>query len=419
MRVPQHMVYGYVANSSAEWLATRSGLAQRSGETVRPAQELSAYLGSAAGSVLLKLRDGRLALAMNQALIFIDPSQLDVSIPATPRFSAVEIHGARPSRVGPLALARNHAVRLPSDASAVTIRFAGDGPAPGQARFAYRIRGLVDEWVDLDAPELQLAGLPPGRHVVDVKRRGGIAVDTSPETALTVTVLPRISQTLWFRLLLAAFGLGLVGAAVAYRESTRRRREVLRRRIADDLHDDLGSRMSALALQQDLIGTRLDADSRARTEEVAERLRALSRDLRDVVWYVDASADTLPALAARAAAAARSLLPPERLTVAIAELPERVVDMDTRRHVLMIVKEALHNAQRHAPEAHVELAISMRDGSLWIGVRDDGPGIVPDPEGDGRGMSTMTRRAHEIGAELSVDSGSGEGTTVRLQVPMR
>ncbi len=85
----------------------------------------------------------------------------------------------------------------------------------------------------------------------------------------------------------------------------------------------------------------------------------------------------------------------------------------------MIVKEALHNAQRHASEAHVELTVSMRGRSLWVEVRDDGPGLIPNPESDGRGMSTMRRRAREIGAELTLVGSSGEGTAVQLLVPMR
>ncbi len=310
----------YAAGEGAEWLVSRSGLVKRFGDTARSASAFNAYVGGVSNSALLGLRDGRLVLATNRALVYADPSRLDVAVPTAPRFSSVDVHGPRPSRVGPLALAVSQAAMLPSDANAATIRFAGDGPAPDRARFAYRIRGLVDEWVDLDAPELQLAGLPPGRHVVDVRARGDVS-DATPEATIALTVLPRLSQTRWFRLLLVALGLALVGGAIAYRESTRRRRERLRRRIADDLHDDLGSRMSALALQQDLIGSRLAADDRAKTDELAERLRTLSRDLRDVVWYVDATADTLPALAARAAAAARSLLPPERLTVAIGQLP--------------------------------------------------------------------------------------------------
>ncbi len=418
--VGDELAAGYVADDAGAWLALRSGMRRIEKDAAqRYAVGLNAYLRAPmeTGS-LISRPDGSLAIVSNRGVLQLDPTVIETTELIPPRFAAVEMHGRRSVHIGPVQVARTGHVTLPSYANAATFRLAGDRSGLPGARFAYRIPGLVDAWVDLDTPELSLAGLPPGEYALDVRRRspGGAA---PPLTSLALTVSPRLAQTWWFRLLLGFAALGAVGAAFAYRDRVRRRREHLRQQIADDLHDDLGARMGALALRQELVGLRLDDESRALTSELAQHVRGLSRDLRDFVWYVDSAADTLPAIAARIASAARDSLPPERLTLNMGALPTMPVDMSLRRHVLLIVKEAVHNAQRHAPDAHVEVTTAVRDGEFCVEVCDDGPGLLATRAGDGRGLRSMRRRASAIGALLDLSSRADGGTMVSLRVPLQ
>jgi len=93
-----------------------------------------------------------------------------------------------------------------------------------------------------------------------------------------------------------------------------------------------------------------------------------------------------------------------------------------RRNVLLVGLEALHNAVRHARAREVILTLRPNDGTWTLSVRDDGAGFEPLGSTNGRhghGLPGMRRRAEEIGAQLTVDSTPGVGTTVTLRFDLR
>jgi signal transduction histidine kinase len=95
-----------------------------------------------------------------------------------------------------------------------------------------------------------------------------------------------------------------------------------------------------------------------------------------------------------------------------------------RRHLLLIFKEALRNAARHAQAHRVSLRLVLEDGLLCGEVRDDGRGFTP-PGGEaaeaegGYGLRGMARRAGELGGRLEAESRPGSGTRIAFRVPAR
>ena len=98
-----------------------------------------------------------------------------------------------------------------------------------------------------------------------------------------------------------------------------------------------------------------------------------------------------------------------------------VRDPERRRHLYLILKEAVHNSARHAAGRSLSLRFEVAEGVLTAEVSDDGRGFreVPsDGERAVHGLSNMRARALQLRGELSIDSGAG-GTRVRLRVPVR
>lgn len=192
-----------------------------------------------------------------------------------------------------------------------------------------------------------------------------------------------------------------------------------RLRIAGDLHDDIGASLSSMAVLSDLVRRNddlPDAD-RARLDRLSSSARGLVDDLRDIVWAIDPKADHLHDLAERLRDTASVLLPGVRCTVdAPDDLP---LDMETRRHVFLIAKEALHNAARHAEATHVHVRLGTEAGTLRLEVRDDGRGFTPSENGTGHGLGSLRQRAEILGGTVTVESAPGEGTRVVLQAPLR
>jgi signal transduction histidine kinase len=137
--------------------------------------------------------------------------------------------------------------------------------------------------------------------------------------------------------------------------------------------------------------------------------------LRDIVWYIDPEHDSLGSLVARLRADAETLLGGRecRFAIDVAD-PAAPLPMAQRRHVLLAFKEILHNVARHAGDCAVDVRFTAAGGRLELEVRDDGPGFDPAAPTSGTGVTSLRRRAGELGGALVIDSRPGGGTTVRL-----
>ena len=90
-----------------------------------------------------------------------------------------------------------------------------------------------------------------------------------------------------------------------------------------------------------------------------------------------------------------------------------------RRQLYLVFKEALHNVAQHAGAATVSMSLSVTGRRLSAVIRDDGRGFDEPAEGETRhGLGSMTARAAELGGELRIESASGQGTELRLEVPL-
>ena len=223
----------------------------------------------------------------------------------------------------------------------------------------------------------------------------------------------------------AFWALGLVGGValggtfhyVRLRRARRERAHQTRRQIADDLHDDVGSRLGGLALGLDVAARTLPAEARAEVQARADEARALLGDLRDVVWVVDGGFDTVRDLADRVLQTAEALLPDGAAAVRVEGDGALALDLPARRHLLFFCKEALHNASRHGAPATVSIAFAAGEGApLTVEVTDDGRGFETDTPG-GRGLASFERRAQALGGTVTVASAQGDGTRITLSVP--
>ena len=90
---------------------------------------------------------------------------------------------------------------------------------------------------------------------------------------------------------------------------------------------------------------------------------------------------------------------------------------DTATQLLRVIQEALTNAQRHSGARSVSVALRMEGSELVTEVSDDGRGFGAETL-PGVGLSSMRERAAAIGGRLEIESEEGQGTRVRLRVPV-
>ncbi len=265
---------------------------------------------------------------------------------------------------------------------------------------------------------------------------GWIFSDMAIATSFNDFVIIRFWQTWWFSSLLAVFVLAAVGATVRVVERRRYQLrlqraeqqhalEQERARIAQDLHDDLGSTLTRLSLLSDLV--KADKDKPDQVEVHAGKLSQAAdqtvRALEEIVWAVRPGSDTLQSLADYIAHFANELFEGNTTRCRLDlphDLPALALPPDLRHNIFLIVKEALTNALKHSGAGEVQVHAKISGQTLEILVRDDGKGFDPSSLAEARrnGLGNMRRRAEVIGAKLDLQSTSGSGTTMSLLVTL-
>jgi signal transduction histidine kinase len=102
------------------------------------------------------------------------------------------------------------------------------------------------------------------------------------------------------------------------------------------------------------------------------------------------------------------------------EGPEERLDLEAgvEEHLYRIASEALHNVVKHARADGATVTVIAQADVLRVTVRDDGAGFDPDAQHAGHlGLFTMAERAGAIGANLTITSAPGTGTTVTVSLP--
>ncbi|MEL6771055.1 MAG: ATP-binding protein [Bacteroidota bacterium] len=293
---------------------------------------------------------------------------------------------------------------------------------PEKNQYRIRLEGADDDWRHVgNTTEERYARLAPGRYVFHVTGTNADGYWNRTGARIPFRIRPPAWQTWWFWTLASLAVLGVVVAAYQYRIQQLLRVERTRRRIADDLHDDIGSKVSNVALRLDLAGRNLalPEGDRSHLADLAQTARTVVDDLRDAVWIVDAGHDDLAAVVTRMEQFADSMTRGRRLRFTRPDdLPPVPLSMDARRHLYLLFKESIHNAVRHGGADTVEVHVAYESTRFHLTVQDDGVGFDLATVRQGRGLETMSRRAEALGGTLAVESAPGAGTMVRFEAPL-
>lgn len=198
--------------------------------------------------------------------------------------------------------------------------------------------------------------------------------------------------------------------------------EQVRRRIATDLHDDIGSSLSQISLLSEVVRQQVRDDS-----QVSEPLSMISRasyelvsSMSDIVWAINPNKDSLSDLAHRMRRFASDTLGARNIAFQFRAPVERDLRLgaNIRREVFLIFKESLNNLARHSGCAEADIEFQITDDRLMLRVADNGKGFDSAESNDGHGLLSMRERAKGIGGRLDLVSARGKGTTVMLVVPL-
>jgi signal transduction histidine kinase/streptogramin lyase len=287
-------------------------------------------------------------------------------------------------------------------------------------RYAYRLDGFDAGWIEAGRERTaRYTNLPAGEFVFRVRGSNNDGLWSDQEIALPIRVLPPFWQTAWFETAVAALLAGLIILAHRLRTAHLAGLERLRLRIASDLHDDLGSELSGIALASGLVAGQpgLAERDRARLAIVGASAVKVMDGLRDIIWCISPDDDTLASLEQRMRSVARTLLVNQACEFEARGMRAGAVDMAVRRHLFLIYKELLHNIVRHSGADRVRIVLEAAGERLRLEIADNGRGTAR-ATAEGSGLRNIRRRAQEIGASIDTRSEPGAGTTTTIVVGM-
>jgi signal transduction histidine kinase len=300
---------------------------------------------------------------------------------------------------------------------------------------------LLVEWNELftmgegTARTVSYSKVAPGDYQFRVVETTPLGAPLGSEVSLALVVPVPYWQSPWFWGLVVT--LGLAGGAACYRYIVwqQMRRELARLesqrllehervRIAQDIHDDLGARVTQISLVSGLArgDPALPDKARGEFDVISAMARDLVSALYETVWAVNPEHDNLDALGDYVCQMVDNLCEQAQLRrrLRVTELPRDVhVSSHMRHNLCMAVKEAVHNVIKHAGATELSVQMDFDGATLSILVKDDGCGFDPIRAGAGNGLANMKRRLEQVGGSLSIESHPGQGTTVSFRCNVR
>lgn len=182
-----------------------------------------------------------------------------------------------------------------------------------------------------------------------------------------------------------------------------------RNRISADMHDELGSGVTAIRLMSEIMKSRLKGDVVPELEKISNSANELLGKMNTIIWTMKSSNDTLESLIAYIRAHAIEYFdstPIECKVQLPALIPQAEVSGEKRRNIFLSIKEALNNAMKHSQASQIQIIISTNDSWLMIRICDNGVGIDADKlRRFGNGLSNMRRRMESIDGSFKIESG--------------
>ena len=307
-----------------------------------------------------------------------------------------------------------------------TIHSLGFG-APASNDLRYKMEGLDEGFVQSkNGSIVRYPSMPPGNYRFVLYAGNPDGIENPEPRVLLITILPPYYKTWWF-ISLTSILILLVLAYIFYLRVTKKLElQNVRLKLYENLHDDVGSRLTAIVLSAEDLERNEHLDH-PRIKSISQVAKSIVSNMRRLVWAIDPENDRLNNIIQKINHD-KSLILGEEIDFQI-EVDERlknqVVPGEIRYQMSSISNEAFTNIVKYANATRVTVRISKENKHLKLVIQDNGIGFNPDHKeksqvtGSGYGLANMHRRASRVGGTLSIRSTPGEGSVIEFLIPFK
>lgn len=219
-------------------------------------------------------------------------------------------------------------------------------------------------------------------------------------------------------MILLLIGIGLLVSR--YRLRQRMKELQLRNEIAADLHDEVGSSLSSIHMLSEMASGNPahDATQKEILDKVSGYAKETMEKMGDIVWMIKPA--TREGLKERMHRFLHEMCNSRNITCTFVagELSQLKLNMQQRKGLYLVFKEAVNNAVKYSEAKNIDVIIKENDDKINMTIKDDGKGFDAGLNGKGNGLDNMKNRAGELGGQTKIESASGQGTMVTMNIPL-
>ena len=286
-------------------------------------------------------------------------------------------------------------------------------------QFAYKLEGLYDDWIHIGYERvISFTDIDPGKYIFQVKGVTNDGVWNETGASIVLIIAPPWWATWWFRIIMFITVIGIGYSIYRYRVNKLLEMERLRVQIASDLHDDIGSALTRIAVHSEIIQTTKEEEKVSRSsQKIGSMSREIITTLSDVVWSIDSRNDTVGDLIDRMRDFLETVFPAGSIHIDFQTKGlhfDQKVEQSLRQNIYLIFKEAVNNAAKHSGADEIRIKMINGDGKFNMVIADNGAGINEEEKQKGHhGIENMELRAKRINGELIIEN-LEKGTSVKL-----
>ncbi len=287
---------------------------------------------------------------------------------------------------------------------------------PDRHEYSFKMEGYEKNWSTLtNQASVRYTDLPSGNYTFKVRGTSGKGVWSEQVLEVPIRVAQAWFKTWWFTLCWIGAVCFLVYGIAKYdfqrKLEKRLAIEQLRTKISSDLHDDVGSILTGLAMQSEILAVSSSEEDKIRLSRINHLSRNAMSTMRDAVWAMDNRKDNWQSLIDRMHEFATEILETKNISYSIS--PENLntmedLDSEIRQNLYLIFKEAITNVVKHSSATNVNIKIEGRKDKFRMVIADNGYVKFKEKNGiAGLGLSNMKLRAIKIDADFKIEEKDG------------
>ncbi|HEX5111783.1 MAG TPA: ATP-binding protein, partial [Saprospiraceae bacterium] len=297
--------------------------------------------------------------------------------------------------------------------------------SPNRNKVMYQMENLDAQPLEAASGSLvRYPNLPPGDYTFVVYAANSDGNYNTASRSIQIHINAPFYKTWWFYTLLALLTLSIVAYIIYLRFTKALELQRVRLKLYENLHDDVGSRLTAIVLSAEDL-ERNEKINSPKIQSISKIAKSIVENMRRLVWAIDPENDKMNNILQKITHD-KSLILGDGIAFHVHiddNLKNVVLAGEVRYQISSISNEAFNNIAKYAQATEVNVSMSRENKKLRLVIADNGKGFDPSMvtknslTGSGYGLDNMKRRASRVKGNLEIFSNPGEGTRIVAEFP--